>query len=99
MELSWQRSWSGLPFPSPGDLPDPGIKPRSLALQAGSLPFEPPGKPGIWYARFSTFPEAPCKLLYDTPKPLFLETLPQVPQMEIPEPDMCLSPWLPSSLC
>ena len=36
--------WSGLPFPPPGDLPDPGIKPRSLALQVDSLPSEPPGK-------------------------------------------------------
>jgi len=34
MELSRQAYWSGLPFPSPGDLPDPGIKPRSPALQA-----------------------------------------------------------------
>ena len=39
------RILSGLPFPFPGDLPNPGIKPRSSALQAGSLPFEPPGKP------------------------------------------------------
>ena len=37
--------WSGLPFPSPGDLPDPGIKSRSPALQADSLLFELPGKP------------------------------------------------------
>ena len=37
--------WSGLPFPSPGDLPDPGIEPRSPALQADSLPAEPPGMP------------------------------------------------------
>ena len=36
--------WSGLPFPSPGDRPDPGIKPGSPTLQADSLPFEPPGK-------------------------------------------------------
>ena len=36
--------WSGLPFPSSGDLPDPGIKPRTLALQADSLLSEPPGK-------------------------------------------------------
>ena len=34
-----------VPFPSPGDLPNPGIKPRSPALQADSLPSEPPGKP------------------------------------------------------
>ena len=39
-----QEYWSGLPFPSPGDLPDPGIEPRSPALQADSLPSEPPGK-------------------------------------------------------
>ena len=37
--------WSGLPFPSPGNLPDPGIKRRSPALQADTLPSEPPGKP------------------------------------------------------
>ena len=39
-----QEYWSGLPFPSPGDLPDPGIEPGSLALQADSLPSEPQGK-------------------------------------------------------
>ena len=39
-----QASWSGLPFPSPGDLPDPGTEPRSPALQADSLLSEPPGK-------------------------------------------------------
>ena len=42
-----QEYWSGLPFPSPGDLPDPGIKPGSPALQADSLPSEPPGKPRV----------------------------------------------------
>ena len=40
-----QEHWSGFPFPSPRDLPHPGIKPRSPALQADSLPSEPPGKP------------------------------------------------------
>ena len=45
MEFSKQEYWSGLTFPSPGDLPDPGIKPRSPALQADSLLSEPPGKP------------------------------------------------------
>ena len=43
--LSRQEYWSGLPCPPPGILPNPGIKPRSLALQADSLPTEPPGKP------------------------------------------------------
>ena len=40
MGLSRQEYWNGLPFPSPGDLPNPGIKPRSPALQADSLPTE-----------------------------------------------------------
>ena len=40
-----QEYWSGLPFPSPGDVPDPGIKLGSPALQADALPSEPPGKP------------------------------------------------------
>ena len=39
-----QEYWSGLPFPSPGDLPNPGIEPRSPALQADSLPAEPLGR-------------------------------------------------------
>jgi len=39
------RILEGLPFPSLGDLPDPGIKPRSLALEADALTSEPPGKP------------------------------------------------------
>ena len=44
MEFSRQEYWSGLPFPSPGDLPNLGIEPWSPALQADSLPSEPPGK-------------------------------------------------------
>ena len=44
MGFSRQEYWSGLPFPSPGDLPDPGIEPRCPALQADALPSEPPGK-------------------------------------------------------
>ena len=45
MGFSRQEYWSGLPFPSPGDLPDPGIEPKSLALQADSLLTELQGKP------------------------------------------------------
>ena len=45
MEFSRQEYWSGVPFPSPGDLPDPGIESRCPALQADSLPSEPQGKP------------------------------------------------------
>ena len=45
MEFSRQEYWSGLPFPSPEELPDPGIKPGSPALRAVSLPTESLGKP------------------------------------------------------
>ena len=48
MEFSRQEYWSGYPFPSPRDLPDSGIKPRSPASQTDSLPSEPPkGEGGI----------------------------------------------------
>ena len=46
MGFSRQEYWSGLPFPSLGNLPDPGIKPRSPILEADALTSEPPGKPG-----------------------------------------------------
>ena len=45
MGFSRQEYWSGLPFPSPGDLPNPRIKPVSPALQTDALPSEPPGNP------------------------------------------------------
>ena len=45
MGVSRPECWSGLPFPSPGDLPDPGIEPESPAFQADSLPTELRGKP------------------------------------------------------
>ena len=45
MGFSRQEYWSGVPLPSPGDLPDAGIEPGSPALQADSLPSEPPGSP------------------------------------------------------
>ena len=45
MGFSRPECWNGLPFLSPGDLPDPGIKPGCPALQADALPSEPPGKP------------------------------------------------------
>ena len=45
MDFSRQEYYSGVPFSSPGDLPNPGIKPRSPALQANSLPSEPQEKP------------------------------------------------------
>ena len=48
MEFSRQEYWSELPCPPPGDLPNLRIQPRSPALQAGSLPSEPPGKPKLY---------------------------------------------------
>ena len=53
MGFSRQEYWNGWPFPSPADLPDPGIKLGSPAWQADSLPSEPPGK---------------CKLCRENPK-------------------------------
>ena len=55
-----QKYWSGLPFPSPGDLPNPGIEPQSPVLQTDSLPPEPPGKPrpkNKWWRRHT---KSPC---------------------------------------
>jgi len=47
MGSSRQESWSGLPFSSPGDLPDSGNEPGSPVLQADTLTSEPPGKPYV----------------------------------------------------
>ena len=64
MGFSRQEYWNGLPFPSPGDLPNPGIKPRSPTLQVDALPSEPPGydKPR-WCTRKERHYFA-CKSLY-----------------------------------
>ena len=48
--MNYTEYWSGQPFPSPGDLLNPGIEPRSTALQAGSLLSKPPGK-CLWEAQ------------------------------------------------
>ena len=53
MEFSRPEYWIGQTFPSPVDLPSPGIEPRSPALQADSLPAELPGKPFKSLARFN----------------------------------------------
>ena len=50
MGFSRQEHWSGLPFPSPGDLPHPGIEPRSPTLEEDALTSEPPGKPIVYLA-------------------------------------------------
>ena len=51
MGFSRQEYWRGLPFPSPEDLPDPGIEPGSPALEADALTSEPPGKPMKWHRK------------------------------------------------
>ena len=53
MEFSRQEYWSGLPFPSPGELPDPGMEPTPPVLQADILLSEPPGKPCISQGRLT----------------------------------------------
>ena len=77
MEFSRPKYWSGQSFPSPGDLPNPGIQPRSPSLQADSLPAEPQGKPkntgvgslsllqGIFLTQESSWGLLPCRsILY-----------------------------------
>ena len=59
MEFSRQEYWSGLQFPSPGDLPNPGIEPSFPTLQADSLLTEPPGKPFCDGAAFRKEPDRP----------------------------------------
>ena len=59
MGFSRQEYWSGVPLPSPGDLPNPGIEPGSPAFQADALTSEPPGKP-------SNGPQVHEKLFYIT---------------------------------
>ena len=54
MGFSRQEYWSGLPFPSPGDLLDPGIEPRSPALEEDSLPADLQGKPAELFNHFKT---------------------------------------------
>ena len=55
IDVSRQEYWSGLPFPSPGDLPDPGVEPTSPALQSDALPSESPGKPYATKIKYENF--------------------------------------------
>ena len=68
MEFSSPEYWSGLPFPSPGDLPNPGIEPRSPTLQADSLGAGPP-----WFQR--QFPQSRIQIL-----PVLKLNMPQTSQ-------------------
>ena len=79
MELSRQEYWSGLPFTSSGDLPEPGIRPRSPALQAESLQLEPPGNPVGKTIAFTiwTFVYKVMSLLFNTVSRLVITFLPR----------------------
>ena len=69
--ISQARIVERVPFPSPGDLPDPGLEPWSPTLQADSLPSEPPGKPLLWLLRaYLTDDLSYFLLLGDCPQPL-----------------------------
>ena len=68
MGFSRKEYWSGLPFPSPGDLPDSEIKPRSPSLWTDTLPSESPGKPQKMVSRF--FKKLRIELPYDPATPL-----------------------------
>ena len=83
MKFSRPKYWSGLPYPSAGDLPNSGIEPRSPALQANSLPCESPGKPfftgkfGIImneYCLLKGFPAGPSEA-FDRVKPINEEVI------------------------
>ena len=65
MGFSRQQYWSGLPFPPPRDLPDPGIKPESPALAGGFLTTEPPGKPPSKFLGRHKFCESCSEYLYE----------------------------------
>ena len=63
MGFSKQEYWSGLPFPSPGDLPNPGIEPRSPTFQANALTSEPLGKPLMLLISFTSYSYLLCVFL------------------------------------
>ena len=93
MRFHRQEYWSGLPFPSPGDLPLPGIEPGSPALHADSSPTEPSGKPRYQFARRDAscqHPEKPCRYLWMTGQ----HWLYQIHAMNTPDTNRCheLSP-------
>ena len=73
MGFSRQGCWSGLPFPSPGDLPYPGIEPGTPTLKADALPSEPPGKPlKVAYVNSETVSDTQTQTPHSLPCFLFL---------------------------
>ena len=63
MRFPRQEYWSGLPFPTPVDLPDPGIEPEFPVSPAlGFFTTEPPGKPNVWLMRYNSIQTSKCYL-------------------------------------
>ena len=93
--FSRQEYWNGLPFPSPGDLPDPGMEPGSSALQADSFLLEPPGNP-----IYKTDPQFFCtqwlKLARGLP---FLPRYHHLGKLSVSLPKMSLLFWLLNIHC
>ena len=75
MGFSRQEYWSGLPFPSPGDLPEPGIKPRFPTLEADALTSEPPGKPLAFMNVHMEFTPKESLVSYSTEKIVLILSL------------------------
>ena len=92
MGFSRQECWSGLPFPSPGGLPDPGIEPRSLALQADALPSEPPGK-GKSLSRVRLF-ATPWTIAYQAPLSMGFSRQECWSGLPFPSPGDLPDPWI-----
>ena len=84
MKFSRQEYWSGLPFSSPGDLPDPGIEPRSPALQADSLPSESPVASDSFTTPWTVAHQAP--LLMGFPRQEYWSGLPFPSPRDLPDP-------------
>ena len=84
MKFSRQEYWSGLPFPSPGDLPDPGIEPRSPALQADALPSEPLVASDSFATPWTVARQAP--LLMGFPRQEYRSRLPFPSPGDLPDP-------------
>ena len=78
MAFSRPEYWSGLPFPSPGDLPDPGIEPRSPTLLADALPSEPPEEPQEYWSGL------PCPPPGHLPDPEIEPRSPALPVVALP---------------
>ena len=76
MEFSRQEDWSGLPFPSPGDPPNPGIEPGSPTLRADSLLSELPGKPSFFYIKLKVSKKSKMFSLGKTGKRMKRQELP-----------------------